>query len=152
MRKRTIYLLALAAEMVWLLGIISAPFFESIGLDAISDNLYNAYRTVCHQKAERTIFVFGAKMAVCARCFSIYLGLFVGTLLVPLYNKIESPRIPDIKVALLSLVPLAADGITQLAGFRESTNELRLVTGFLFGIIFISYLIPLALVRLGEPG
>ncbi|HOP08716.1 MAG TPA: DUF2085 domain-containing protein [Candidatus Methanofastidiosa archaeon] len=150
MRMRTVYLLALGAEIVWLMGIISAPLLKSWGLDATSDNLYSVYRTVCHQRVERSLFIFGEKMAVCSRCFGIYLGLLIGTFLMPIYNKIENPRIPDFKVVLLSLVPLAVDGVTQLAGFRESTNELRLVTGFLFGIIFISYFLPLVIVRLGQ--
>jgi len=149
---RNIYLLAICAQVVWLLGIIAAPFFESMGIDAVSDNLYNAYSTVCHQKVDRSLFIFGEKMAVCARCFGIYTGLLIGTLIIPIYNKIENPRIPSIKVALLSLVPLAIDGFTQLLGFRESTNELRLITGFLFGIVFISYFLPIVLVRLGERG
>jgi len=152
MRRRTVYILAILIAVLWSFGVIAAPFLESLGLDEISDNLYRAYGGVCHQRSERSLIIFGEKMAVCARCFGIYLGLLIGALLMPLYNKIEEPRTLDFRWALLSLVPLAIDGVTQLAGLRESTNELRLVTGFLFGLIFISYFIPLVLVRLGEPG
>jgi hypothetical protein len=31
-------------------------------------------------------------------------------------------------------IPMAIDGTTQLFGWRESTWELRLITGFLFGL------------------
>jgi len=51
-------------------------------------------------------------------------------------------------ICLLSLilfnVPLAIDGITQLYGLRESTNEIRLLTGTLSGLSFglvIAYVI-----------
>ncbi|MBN1785672.1 MAG: DUF2085 domain-containing protein [Candidatus Methanofastidiosa archaeon] len=152
MRRRTIYLLTLGAECIWLMGILAAPYLRSKGLDMVSDGVYDAYRVVCHQKAERSLFLFGEKMAVCARCFGIYVGLLIGTVAIPIYGKIEKIRVPDYRLALLSLVPLAIDGFSQLSGLRESSNELRLLTGFLFGLMFISYFIPLVLVRMGEHG
>jgi len=149
MGRNKLYLIMLFIEAVWLLGIIGAPFLSSVGLDSLSRSFFASYSRVCHQKAERSIFIFGGQMAVCARCFGIYLGFLVGTIALPMYSKIENVRIPDAKLVLLSAIPLAIDGLTQLTGFRESNNELRLLTGFLFGLIVISYLIPLALVRLG---
>lgn len=38
-------------------------------------------------------------------------------------------------------IPLILDGVTQLL-FRESTNEIRAVTGFLLGIILPFYMMP----------
>ncbi len=45
---------------------------------------------------------------------------------------------------MLLFLPTAIDGFTQLFGWRESTNELRLITGFPFGIGY-AYLIVWAL-------
>jgi uncharacterized membrane protein len=39
-------------------------------------------------------------------------------------------------LAFLAVTPLALDGLTQLAGFRESTNPLRIATGIAAGIAF----------------
>jgi uncharacterized membrane protein len=33
-------------------------------------------------------------------------------------------------------MPLAIDGLTQLAGLRESTNSLRIATGVIAGLAF----------------
>ncbi len=150
MKARTVYALALLFEIIWLCGILAAPYMESIGLEGVSTGVYKSYASVCHQRAERSFFIFGEKMAVCARCFGIYAGFLVGTVAYALYRKLENKKMPDYKVVLLALLPLAIDGITQLLGFRESTNMLRLVTGMLFGIIFMQYFMPLAVVRLGE--
>lgn len=36
--------------------------------------------------------------------------------------------------ALALMLPLIVDGLTQLVGFRMSNNQLRLISGVLFGI------------------
>jgi len=38
-------------------------------------------------------------------------------------------------------IPMIVDGATQLL-FRESTNEIRAVTGFLLGVILPFYVMP----------
>jgi len=47
---------------------------------------------------------------------------------------------------------MAVDGLTQLFGLRESTNEIRIVTGSMAGIIISFYMIPIInrLISVGE--
>jgi uncharacterized membrane protein len=89
-------------------------------------------------------------MAVCARCFGIYAGFLVGTIIYPLYAKLEKRDSPDVRYVLAAVLPLALDGGTQLLGLRESTNMLRLATGGVFGIVFVQYFIPLVVTRLAD--
>jgi uncharacterized membrane protein len=49
-------------------------------------------------------------------------------------------RIPAI-AAIFVIVPMEIDGLSQLAGFRESNNALRLITGFMFTFAFMSLLV-----------
>jgi len=42
----------------------------------------------------------------------------------------------------LLIAPMALDGVTQLVGWRESTWELRIATGVLFGIASGWFLYP----------
>jgi uncharacterized membrane protein len=42
--------------------------------------LERGFSLVCHQQAERSFFLFGGTVAVCARCLGIYLGAAVGML------------------------------------------------------------------------
>jgi uncharacterized membrane protein len=48
------------------------------------------------------------------------------------------------------LLPMALDGVTQMFGWRESTWILRVVTGTLFGLGNIWFVLPLIQKTLDE--
>jgi len=77
----------------------------------------------CHQRSDRSYFIRGRQIPVCARC----LGLLIGFILAPLL------WISGLGAAAL-LVPMLVDGVTQAGGLRESRNWLRLTTGVGFAI------------------
>jgi uncharacterized membrane protein len=92
------------------------------------------FRMMCHGRVERCLELFGVPMPICARCTGIYLGLLAGVLafrLIPFLRE----RVMRI-VAFIAVVPLAIDGLTQLAGLRESVNPLRIATGLIAGLAF----------------
>ena len=64
---------------------------------------------------------------MCSRCLGILLGGTAGLLCVICHGHIGPVW------SLLLLLPLVLDGFLQLFRTRESTNAVRLVTGFLFG-------------------
>jgi len=93
-----------------------------------------AFRLMCHGIVSRCLTLFGAPMPICARCVGIYAGVLAGLLffwLLPWLREAVMRR-----VAIAAVVPLAIDGLTQLAGLRESTNPLRLATGLIAGFAF----------------
>lgn len=81
--------------------------------------------------------MWGHPLAVCARCTFFYIGILVGMILYPLWFE----KGVSFKVVLVFGTPLILDGASQLL-FRESTNEIRAVTGFLLGIILPFYVMP----------
>ncbi len=92
------------------------------------------FRIMCHGLAERSLQLFGTPMPLCARCVGIYAGMLVGILVfwaIPLLRE----RVMRVFV-IAAVSPLAIDGLTQLAGLRESTNPLRLATGAIAGMAF----------------
>ena len=92
------------------------------------------FRLFCHGIPERCIYLWGVPMPICARCAAIYAGLilsFVAFLILPRMRE-SAARM----VLYVALVPMAVDGLTQLAGLRLSTNPLRLETGLLAGVAF----------------
>jgi len=92
------------------------------------------FRLFCHGIPERCLYLWGVPMPICARCTAIYAGLilsFVVFLILPRMRE-SVARI----VLYAALVPMAVDGLTQLAGLRLSTNPLRLETGLLAGVAF----------------
>jgi uncharacterized membrane protein len=77
----------------------------------------------CHQRPERSFFLDGRQVPICARCF----GVLIGTAMVPLYCH-------NLLVATVLIAAMFLDGGTQLLRLRESTNWLRFITGIGFAI------------------
>ncbi len=126
---KKIYQIFLALVVIWCFLIIIATIFDNM-------LAYDFFSRICHQKPDRTISILGKKMPVCARCFGIYSGFLLGTSLYPFLKE------PPKKWLLILAIPLALDGITQLAGLRESNNTLRLATGIMLGSVLPFYIIP----------
>lgn len=89
---------------------------------------------LCHGRPNRCLSVGGYRLAVCARCTALYLGMVSGLLVELAYGLPSTQFVP---VLLLMVLPTAVDGATQLLGKRESTNRLRVTTGYPAGIGFI---------------
>ena len=150
----------------FLAGALAAPVLSALGWTAAADGLYAAYHLTCHQWAFRSFFVFGQqavyseqqladlgvnpfsfvgaeglgwKMAFCERDVAIYVGLLVVGLL---YARRRDLRPSSFWVYGVLIVPMAVDGFTQLFGWRESTWELRVATGLLFGLASAWLVLP----------
>ena len=135
-----------ATMITYVLGILvfaafSVPFLSYFGLDGISKQIFFALHMVCAQIPSHSFYIFGHQLGMCARNFSIYASMFIGSLIFVLSNK----RIPGIPwwVWILMILPMALDGTTQMFGLRESTWELRVLTGTLFGLGNVWFALPL---------
>ncbi|MEM4703897.1 MAG: DUF2085 domain-containing protein [Candidatus Bathyarchaeia archaeon] len=96
---------------------------------------------VCHQRPERTLWVGGHFLPVCARDTGAYIGLFLGYLLVLFLRKKGSSGPPNLYMSSIMMLPLFVDSFGQALGFWASTNDLRLFTGLLFGTALAPMLI-----------
>lgn len=76
-------------------------------------------------------------MAFCARDFALYGSFVAGTFLRAIIKKNLA-----FKYYLLFLLPMFIDGTTQLAGLRESTNMLRLISGTIAGVGSAFFFLP----------
>jgi len=132
-------LLANAAMLTFILPALLAPYLASVGAYWPSRVIYVIYRFTCHQLPERSFFLFGYKMAICARCTAIYtsfwsLGLLYGLWKTTPWGRRHHPRPLPIKWLAVLAVPMFIDGFGQLVSLWESTNLLRTVTGALVGM------------------
>jgi uncharacterized membrane protein len=135
-----------ASMITWALGILvfaalSVPFLSYFGLDGISKQIFFTLHLVCAQIPSHSFYIFGHQLGMCERNFSIYASMFIGSLIFVLSNK----RIPGIPwwLWILMILPMAIDGTTQMFGLRESTWELRVLTGTLFGLANVWFALPL---------
>jgi uncharacterized membrane protein len=146
-----------------------APALLALGYADAANAIYAAYQHVCHQWAFRSYFLFGPelaygpdalsalvghdaayhtlgspalgyKVAFCERDVAIYLaalGAGIG------YARFRE-RVPSLGVVAygLLILPMAVDGFSQVFGWRESTVELRTLTGLLFGVASVWLIYP----------
>ncbi len=120
---------------------LSIPFLSYFGLDAIAKPLFFSLHYVCAQIPSHSFYyIFGHQLGLCARNLSIYSSMFLGSLIFVLSKK----RLPGIPwwLWILMILPMALDGLTQMVGLRESTWELRLITGTLFGSGSVWFVLP----------
>ena len=151
---------------LFLAGALLAPVLAALGWDSAAGALYAAYHFTCHQWAFRSFFLFGPqpvltqqqlvelgldpftfvgsstlgwKLAFCERDLAIYLGLLIVGLL---YARRRDLQTAGFLLYIVLILPMALDGFTQLFGWRESTWELRVSTGLLFGLASAWLVLP----------
>lgn len=98
----------------------------------------------CHQLPYRTLFFDDTACPVCARCTSIYVATALGLIFFRLKGFGTREFKMNYVLLVLLFLPTALDGFTQLFGWRESTNLLRLIAGFPYGLGY-AYIIVWAL-------
>lgn len=137
-----VWVITCAVVFLWLTAIIAAPLFLSNGITAASSPIYNFFSYICHQIPERSLHLAGHQMAVCSRCFGVYVGLLTGVLIYPLWRSIdEVDPIPRIWL-FLSLIPISIDWSLTIFGIWENTHVSRFVTGAVLGFACATYIVP----------
>ena len=92
---------------------------------------------LCHHMAERSFHYKDKQFPLCARCTGILIGYFT----IPIFHF--GIIYPSILVIFLLMVPMIIDSLTQAFGYRESSNVLRFVTGFLGGAAQVALIVLL---------
>lgn len=85
----------------------------------------------CHHMPERSIKFLGIEKYLCARCFGVLIGGFIG--LIFLMIHIHIPLV----IAIVLLIPLILDGTLQALSDYISNNTKRFMTGFLSGVAIV---------------
>lgn len=97
-----------------------------------------------HWMQEKAVWIGGHTLSWDARCSGIYIGLGIGVLWHLLLDK-KAKNLPPLYILLFSsllFIPLFADVFTVRYGFRPPSNDLRFLTGLLFGQAFSVYIYP----------
>ncbi|MHB8129786.1 MAG: DUF2085 domain-containing protein [Mobilitalea sp.] len=83
-------------------------------------------KTGCHQRPNRSFFIKGYQMPVCARCTGVILGYLIA---IPTFFLFGFSKVLSVGGSLVLLV----DWLLQAMGVRKSTNKRRLLSGVLGG-------------------
>jgi uncharacterized membrane protein len=106
---------------------LAVPYFLTHGFLTIGLALQRGFTLICHQRPERSFWLFGGSVAVCARCLGVYLGAALGLLF-------RMSR----RIALCLLIAIAAlnllDAASELAGLHGNWLGVRFVLGLALGV------------------
>jgi uncharacterized membrane protein len=142
--------LGVASMLVGL--IVAAPLLRAEGAVAASQGIYSGFRVACHQIAARSFHLAGFPLAVCARCFGLYVGALAGIVTYPLVQPITRRDAPPRHWLIFAALPTTVDFALGFFGIWENTHWSRFLTALLLGVVAISYVIPglvdLSLMRL----
>ncbi|MEJ2542885.1 MAG: DUF2085 domain-containing protein [Calditrichaceae bacterium] len=120
---------------LWVLALVTAPLLVQSGnlfLNYFGTAIYFLADPVCHQLPDRSIFINDLPMAVCARCFAIYLGgFFIFALAWIRQSTIQWPKWIYYVAAILFVIEI----LTEHLNLYHNIFEIRLISGFFLGIL-----------------
>lgn len=102
------YAALLLASLGWLGLIMLAPYTRARGA-AAAPYLYLLFAPICHQLPERSFHLFGHPLAVCQRCFGLYLGFAAAALLLPHVAAARGLLLGRPRLLVLFALPLVLD-------------------------------------------
>lgn len=144
MRKQAIIVWGAFAFLIflWIFLITLAPVAEAANLTGVSNPIYKFFSYLCHQNSSRS-FHFGENaLAVCARCFGVYFGLFFGFVVYPFLRPIEETDPLPRFWLFLALIPMAIDWLLGVFEIWENTHLSRFLTGAITGAACAVFIIP----------
>ena len=98
--------------------------------------LMQAFAPFCHQIPARSPHLHGVALAVCHRCYGIYVGLCVGVVLYGVLRSWRGQIERHLRYLIaLSLLPLGLDWLADAVDFWTNTPASRLLTGGVFGVV-----------------
>lgn len=104
--------------------------------DILGNFLWNLGYSLCHQLPERSFYIDGYQLPMCARDT----GTFVGFLMVFLYGAVRKrylySALPDrfiIGATIIGTILYVFDGLSSYVGIRDTSNAFRLTTGLMLG-------------------
>ncbi len=141
---RVLIYLAMMGGILFILAIIFAPSIEALcerpsGISCLS---YLFFRPICHQDPARSFWLAGVPLPVCARCFGIYLGAFLGLGAFGLMRGTTTRRPFPRSWLILGIAPLFADGTFNALRLFTTPEYLRASIGIVAGAVMAGASIP----------
>lgn len=124
------------------LSMAAAPALMSGGLESTSSVLYKIFSFMCHQDPDRSFHLSGHPLAVCARCFGVYSGLFVGFPVYAIFRRLHDIEPPSKLWLALATIPIGLDWTLGFFGIWDNTHLSRFITGMILGTVCSIYLVP----------
>jgi uncharacterized membrane protein len=144
--------MAAVLTTAWLALLVAAPALPGWG-GAI---LYGVGSFICHQIPERSFYLAGFQLPVCARCLGIYAGAAGGAALVVMRSRSGEYLVPRAsatvrRLGVVAATPTLLTVALETAGAWYPSNVTRAVAGFpLGGMVALVVVGALATLHYGE--
>ena len=106
-------------------------------VDLWAELLWQVGYALCHQLPERSLFIGGYQLPVCARDTGTMLGfgvVLIYYLLARRWKRAKLPDVPVLAVAGIGFALFAFDGLSSYMGLRDTSNVIRVISGLGFGL------------------
>ena len=116
--------LVVLLAMAWVALLVAAPFLPAVP----AAFLYLLGSRICHQIAERSFYLDGAQLPVCARCVGIYAGFAAGLLCAA--SRVRHVR----RIVIIGALPTLVTVLAEWTGIWQPSNAARAIAGGPLGI------------------
>jgi len=134
-KKRII--IVFAVLNLWIIGFTSVPLLKTTA-PTLANSISDVVGRTCHQIPNRSLYIDGSPIAVCARCTAVYIAGWVVLILYFLRGKI---RLFPGYLYLLCTAPMILDFILEKMSIYHNLTAVRLITGGLFGLTLFHLMI-----------
>ena len=148
---RTLRRAFVGASVTWFVVLPLATFASSrpyppTPVYLVSFVTYLVGSLLCHQRPERSFFLWGSQMPVCARCFGIYAGAALAAIAWPLVARLKPSRLRSLArlggtprsartILIVSIVPAAASLLYEWTTGDMPANWIRALSGLPIGVV-----------------
>jgi uncharacterized membrane protein len=139
------------ASVTWLVALPLATFastrpYPPTAVYLLSFGTYLVGSLLCHQRPERSFFLWGSQMPVCARCTGIYAGAAIAAVVLPVVARLKPSRLRSLASAggarhwarmllIVSIVPAAATLGYEWTTGNTPANWIRALSGLPIGVV-----------------
>ncbi len=117
-------------SLYFFIGSTLAPIFAHFEYYDLSSKLTSLYIYSCHQQPDRSFWLLGYPVALCCRCYGVYLSSAI-TSIFAIYNKIKTNKFIIILLFLISFIDIF---INYKARYNTG-NIIRFIAGVNLGAL-----------------
>jgi len=113
-----------AMSVLW--AAVAVPYFLTHNFAVLGFALQRGFALVCHQRPERCFWIFGAPVAICARCLGIYMGAAIGLM-------VRTSRSIAMRLLIVATLINGLDAVTEVVGLHGNWMVVRCGLGLMLG-------------------
>ncbi len=130
---RTVAILAALFSLAASAANVAVPALMQAGRSEAGIFLWTVLSPLCHQKGERSLFLLGWQMGMCARCTTMFLAAVVPGLVLAVRPGLALRRLVLYPASVGLMAPMMAEILFALVFQTDFDIKVRMITGALYG-------------------